>query len=186
MLVQRNRLFWAATLLAGMLVLAACAPDVTADIISPDLGARLAAAEAAEAGTVPGGTVPADGAPAGIASLSDEQIFAGMDPALADLVRAADPSDGQSVSLGNACIGCHSLDPNVQMTGPTWFNIGNTAVTRVPDQGPAEYLHQSIIAPNDFVVPDYPASIMPQTYDQTMDQEDLATMIAYLLAQQGE
>lgn len=186
MLLQRNRLFWAASLLAATLALAACAPDVTAEIISPDLGARLAAAEAAAAGTVPGGTVPAEAAPAGLASLSEEQIFAGMDPALAELVKAADPSGGQSVALSNACIGCHSLDPNVQMTGPTWYDIGNTAVTRVPDLGPAEYLHQSIFDPNAFVVPDYPANIMPQTYPQTMDDEDLATMIAYLLSQQAE
>ncbi len=29
------------------------------------------------------------------------------------------------------CVGCHSTDPAAQMTGPTWHNIGNTAVSRV-------------------------------------------------------
>jgi hypothetical protein len=72
------------------------------------------------------------------------------------------------------------------MTGPTWYNLGDTAVGRVPDLGPAEYIHQSIVAPNDHVVEGYSANIMPQNYGTMLSQEDLATLIAYLISQHGQ
>jgi mono/diheme cytochrome c family protein len=90
------------------------------------------------------------------------------------------------VALANGCIGCHALDPAAQMTGPTWYNLGNTAVTRIEGMSPAAYLHESIVATNDYIVDGYPQGVMPQNYGDTLSADDLNTLVAYLLAQQQE
>lgn len=162
-------------------LLAACAPDASQAIISPQLGAQLAAAEA-------GGAVVAAAAVAApkLADLTDEQIYAGLSQDVLDAIAAADPADGPNVALGNACVGCHNTDPATQMVGPTWHNIGDMAVGRVAGESPAFYLHQSITEPNAHVVDGYPANVMPQTYSQTMALDDLGVLIAYLLSQNGQ
>jgi hypothetical protein len=50
---------------------------------------------------------------------------------------------------------------------------------------PAAYLHNSIVATNDFIVTDYPQSVMPQNYSETLSVGDQADLVAYLLQQQG-
>lgn len=161
--------------------LAACTPDASASIISPALGEQLAAAEA-------GAEIVIQPTPELLkyADLTEEQVYAGMPADLAAAVAGADPAGGQTLALSSGCVGCHALDPNQQMTGPTWYNMGDTAANRVPGQGPAEYLHQSIVATNSYIVPGYPANIMPQIYNTTLSQDDLATLIAYLLSLHGQ
>jgi hypothetical protein len=72
------------------------------------------------------------------------------------------------------------------MTGPTWHNVGDTAVNRVPGVSPALYLHDSIIDPNKSVVPNFASGLMPQIYADTIPLEDLADLVAYLLSQNGQ
>lgn len=54
------------------------------------------------------------------------------------------------------------------------------------DEGPAAYIHHSIVAPNDYVVAGYPAGIMPQTYGETLNDEQLMHIVAYLLTLRGD
>lgn len=174
--------FWpAAIAVAAALFVSACAPDATASIISPQLGAQLAAQEAGQDIVA----VPTE-APPLLASLTPEQVFAGVPADLAAAIQAADPAGGAVIATANGCIGCHNLDPAAVMTGPTWYNMGDAAVARMPGVGPAEYLHQSIVNSGAFVVPNYPAGIMPATYGDTLSGDDLATLIAYLLSQNGQ
>src|SRR5690606_22789617 len=127
-----------------------------------------------------------------LAELTPEQIYAGMPEDLAAAVQAADPAAGANIALAVAvpsCTGCHFLDPSIPAAGPTWHNIGDTAVDhamRAGSPGPAEYLHQSIVAPSAWVVPGFTGGIMPEVYDEQLSDEDLATLIAYLLAQNGQ
>ncbi|MCB9138774.1 MAG: c-type cytochrome [Caldilineaceae bacterium] len=181
--LRQHRLMGVAllSLVLGSL-LAACAPDPATSIITPDLGPQLIAAARAKA---TGMEQPEAPALLTLADMSDEEIYAGLDGDLAAAIQAADPAGGETLATANACIGCHSLDPDVVMTGPTWHNIGDTAVNRVAGESPAYYLYQSIIDPNAYVVTDYPAGIMTQTYQDTLSQEDLATLIAYLLSLHG-
>ena len=83
----------------------------------------------------------------------------------------------------NYCIGCHSLDPKAQMTGPTWYNIGNTAVGRQPGVSPAAFLDHSVVNPSEYVVPNYPDNIMPKNFGQILSIQDQGDLIAYLLQQ---
>jgi cytochrome c551/c552 len=160
------------------LALAGCGADPSADVISPQLGQQLVArAQNAEIEVEP---TPE---PLEIADLSEEEIAAGLPDDFAAALANASADSGETVALTNGCIGCHALDPDQQMTGPTWFDVADTAVNRVPDQSPALYLYTSIVQPNAHIVEGYPQNIMPQNYSDLLSQEDLADVVAYLLTQ---
>jgi cytochrome c551/c552 len=175
-LPHRRAPFLIAFVLIVSIALVACAADPSADIISPRLGEQLVARAAnAEIEVVP---TPE---PLQIADLTEEEITAGLPEDFAAALASASAENGETLALTNGCIGCHALDPEQQMTGPTWFHMADTSVNRVPDQGPALYLYTSILQPNVHIVDGYPQNIMPQNYTDLLSQEDLADMVAYLL-----
>ncbi|MEZ4863951.1 MAG: c-type cytochrome [Caldilineaceae bacterium] len=161
--------------------LVACVPDANNELISPDLGPKLVLARSE--GNVEAAPTPA---PPKLAELTPDQIYAGLPADLLQAVQSADIGGAETIALKYGCVGCHSTDPTEVKTGPTWHNVGDTAITRVPGESPAEYLHQSIINPNAYVVNGYPSNVMPQTFSDQMSQDELATMIAYLLSQNGQ
>lgn len=157
---------------------AACAPNPRSQLISPNM--------------VPEGSgqvfVPPTPTPIpNIAELSEEEIMRGLSADFAALLANADPASGQQLSTINGCIGCHSLDPAQAVVAPSWYNMANVAIIRNPaTEGPAAYLYHSIVAPNDYIVQGYNAGIMPQTYDQTLSDEQMADIVAYLLTLRGD
>lgn len=173
-------LFIITALMVVGLAITGCAPDPDSSLISPDLGPQLVLAQSEGAVEIEPTPLPPV-----LAELSQEEIYAGMDPALADAIANADASQGESLALTFGCVGCHNLDPNAVATGPTWHNIGDTAITR-PGPGPAEYLYTSIVQTGAYIVPGYPANIMPANFGETMSEDQLATMVAYLLSQNGQ
>ncbi|MEX1019789.1 MAG: c-type cytochrome, partial [Litorilinea sp.] len=171
---------FAAFLLLLALGIAACQPNAQAALISPQLGEQLAAEAAGEQLVLQ--PTPA---PLTFDQLTEEEVYAGVaDDGLA-LLNNANPDNGQNIALANGCVGCHALDPAVQMSGPTWHNVADAASSRVPGQGPANYLWESILQPNAYVVSGYPADVMPQNYGELLSEDDLADMVAYLLTQHG-
>jgi len=46
----------------------------------------------------------------------------------------------------------------------------------------ADYLHQSIVEPDAFVVDGF-TNIMPATFGETMSDQEISDLIAYLLTQ---
>ncbi len=107
--------------------------------------------------------------------------YAGLPEDLKAAMAEADPARGQQLTLQNGCVGCHSLDPNQPMAGPTWHNLAETAATRMPGRTAAFYLYDSIVNPNDYIVEGYPPNLMIQTFAETISTQDLADIIAYLL-----
>lgn len=182
-----SRYLLAMCAIVALLVAAACAPDVSTAIISPELGEKLAAQLAGESIVREPTPVPPK-----LAELTPEEVFAGVPEELASAIQAADPSAGAQIALTaspSPCAGCHSLDPSAVTAGPTWHNVGDMAVVHgrmAGSPGPAEYLHQSIVNPGAFVVPNFVPGVMPGTYGETLGDDDLATLIAYLLAQNGQ
>jgi hypothetical protein len=169
-LLHRQSLGFLFILLVVSVVLAGCAPNANAQLVSPQLGAQLYAEEASQE-------------VAKFANLAPEEVTAGLPEDFAAALAAADPSRGETVALANGCIGCHSVDPAVTMTGPTWFHVADTAANRQPGTSPAAYLHDSIIEPGKYVVPNYPSGVMPAIYAETIPMEDLANLVAFLLTQ---
>ena len=180
----RSPLLIASLALILLPVLASCAPNASAEIISPNLGPiEIAKLEGNQIEAV-----VAEAAPT-LAELTDEEIYAGLPEAIAAALPEANPANAETIALTAGCSGCHSLDPQQVMTGPTWYNVGNTAVAHARaagDPGPAVYLYNSIHAPGAYVVPDYPNNVMPQNYDEQLTEQDFADLVAYLLSQQSE
>jgi nitric oxide reductase subunit C len=107
---------------------------------------------------------------------------------------AADPVErGQAVFNGpGACASCHSLAAGTTLVGPSLAGIASTAVSRIlePDyRGAADsteaYLRESILEPSRQLVPGerYAAgerSLMPDTFGQTLSEEQIDDLVAYL------
>jgi len=167
-----------ALLLVGGAVLVACSPNPRELIISPQLGEQI---EARQAGNV---IVKAEATPAPLlADLSPDQVTAGLPDDVLAAFANADVAAGEQLYTTSGCIGCHSLDPAIVLTGPTWHNLGNVAVSRVPGESPALYIDTSIVNPGAHVVGGYPDGIMPKNYGDLLSVQDQVNLLKFILAQ---
>lgn len=90
------------------------------------------------------------------------------------------------------CTACHSLQPGVQLAGPSMAGVAERAAQTIasPDYtGTARdvegYLHESIVSPSAHVVPGdmFSAggvSFMPDTYAEALSDEQVDQLAAYL------
>lgn len=157
-------------------------PEADAPIISPRLGAVLAQIEAD--GEIKVEPTPE---PLALADLTPVSVTLGLPADFATaLEEAANPANATTLALVNGCAGCHSIDPAIVLTGPTWHNIGDTATNRRPDESPALYLYLSITDPAAYEVPNFPSGVMPKDFAQRMSQQEIADVVAYLLTLNGQ
>ncbi|WP_095041976.1 c-type cytochrome [Candidatus Promineifilum breve] len=105
------------------------------------------------------------------------------------------PIDGRAPDeiIQNAgCGSCHKIGAigEAHKVGPDLTYIGLTAGERVTGMTAEEYIHQSIVEPNAYLAPECPNTsclpgIMPQNFATRLSAEQIDTMVAFLLAQQG-
>ena len=88
--------------------------------------------------------------------------------------------------VGFACMTCHLPNSEEMLIGPGLLNVGQRSVTRIEGQSAAEYIYNSIIHPNDYIVETYPENLMPQTYRDLFSDQQLFDLVAYLLTLEGE
>lgn len=103
-------------------------------------------------------------------------------------------SAAQSVSLGQtsfetlipevgfACATCHAVEGETVMVGPSLAGIAERAAERVEGMDAYEYIHNSILHPNDYVVEGFVENLMPQTYAEVFTEEEIDQIIQYLLS----
>ena len=89
--------------------------------------------------------------------------------------------NGQAVFTSAGCAACHSLEPDVRLVGPSLAGGAARAATRRPGYAPELYLYESITNPNAFVVEGFQPDIMPKTFADTLNPQELADVIAFLL-----
>jgi mono/diheme cytochrome c family protein len=102
-----------------------------------------------------------------------------------------DPANGEALTVSLGCTGCHIT----AAVGPAWLaegdangqGIGTRAEARfqADDYSGAaadahQYLFESIVAPDTYVVPGFAPGLMPKTYGETLSAQDMADIIAYL------
>jgi len=100
-----------------------------------------------------------------------------------------DAKAGEALATTLACTACHIT----ATTGPAWLpqpgqpGIGERAAARItqPDytgkaKTPEQYLFESIAASNTYVVPGFTANVMPPNYANTLTEQNMADLIAYL------
>jgi mono/diheme cytochrome c family protein len=110
-----------------------------------------------------------------VASLIDD-VFGSGTPAAADQQQVPlDPlvARGKDLASLNGCVACHTTN-GVDTTGPSWKGLSETRT--------AEYIRQSIVDPNADIVPGFPADVMPKTFGDTLSQDDLDALVAYILS----
>ncbi len=91
-----------------------------------------------------------------------------------------DAGNGEAVFSSAGCAACHSTE-STDGVGPGLSGVGTTAETRVDGQTANEYLTAAIVAPNEFVVPDF-APIMVTTFADSLSEQEIADVVAYLVA----
>jgi mono/diheme cytochrome c family protein len=88
--------------------------------------------------------------------------------------------NGAKLFVSSGCVGCHSQKKDERLVGPTFYNLWNTAETRVPGLGPKEYLYQSIVDPNAHVVPTFQPNVMQQNFAALLSPQQMADILAWI------
>lgn len=102
-----------------------------------------------------------------------------------DLANSQTSSDGQGV-FEEHCSSCHSLKgkENLQAAGPPLDGIAGTAGTRLPKVSAADYLRQSVLLPDAFIVEEFSqqAETKPGC-GAILPEDQLQALISFLLRQ---
>jgi mono/diheme cytochrome c family protein len=65
--------------------------------------------------------------------------------------------------------------------GPSLAGVATRAATSVPGLTAEEYLHQSIVDPTAHVVEGFSANQMPPNFGQTLKDEQISDIVAFLM-----
>lgn len=104
-----------------------------------------------------------------------------------DAVAMGDAANGDTLfhqaTIGSApgCVTCHSLEEGQVLVGPSLHGIASRAGDRVEGQSAADYIHNSIVNPNAYVVEGFQEGLMYQNYAQDLTEEQINDLVAYLL-----
>ena len=94
-------------------------------------------------------------------------------------------SEGAQLFASQGCVGCHKVkDQGGGALGPDLSTIGSSAATRKSGTDAKGYLHERIVNPNAFVVQGFQPNVMPGTYGQTLQPQQIDALVNYLLEQQ--
>lgn len=78
------------------------------------------------------------------------------------------------------CISCHSLKPEIATVGPSLFGLNLRAEYLVPNLNAQQYIKQSIINPDAYIVSGYSPAIMFAHYEDELTQEEIDALVQYL------
>lgn len=79
------------------------------------------------------------------------------------------------------CITCHSLEPDVVIVGPSQAGLATRAQSRVAGMSAADYIHQSIVEPNAYIVEGFAEGLMYQFYATDLTEDQINDLVAYTL-----
>lgn len=79
------------------------------------------------------------------------------------------------------CATCHSLDAGVVIVGPSIDGIGSRAGSTVSGMSAEDYLKESILTPDAYLVDGFPAGTMPQVWEDELTGEQVDQLVAYML-----
>ena len=113
-------------------------------------------------------------------------------PAPTATPRPIDGREPEEIIQNAGCGACHKIGAigEAHKVGPDLTYIGLTAGERVPGMSAEAYIHQSIVEPNAYLAPECPNApclpgIMPQNFATRLSAQQIETMVAFLLNQQG-
>jgi sulfur-oxidizing protein SoxX len=80
-----------------------------------------------------------------------------------------------------ACSTCHTSESGEVIVGPSLANVASRASERKPGLSAEEYIRESILDPNAYVVEGFSEGLMYQNYRDTLTEEEINDLISYLL-----
>ncbi len=110
-----------------------------------------------------------------------------LDLAYIDLQVVSSADAGESLyfettlGVNTGCRVCHSLDPGVVIIGPSFDGVATAAIGRVPGLTAEEYIRQSIVDPDAFVVGGFEPGVMLPNFEDTLTEEQIDNLVAFLL-----
>lgn len=122
---------------------------------------------------------------------ADKQVLGtDFDVLAADVVlTGGDAARGSALYTTLACAGCHAAPGGASYdrapTAGTYTRVVNVRL-KVPENAgktAEQYIAESIIHPNTYIVPGYNAGLMPQNFGDQLDLADLQALVAYLESQ---
>lgn len=83
------------------------------------------------------------------------------------------------------CTSCHNQNESEGLAdkAPYTAGTGTRAATRVPGMSAEEYIKESIMNPNAYVVENFKEGDMYQTFKDELSEQQIADLVAYLLTQ---
>jgi cytochrome c551/c552 len=90
---------------------------------------------------------------------------------------------GKPIFVSSGCGACHTFTP-AGTTGKVGPNLNHLAASaQKANQGTlAQFTRASIVDPGAYVAPGFPAGVMPSTYGQQLKPQELADLVAFLVA----
>ena len=79
------------------------------------------------------------------------------------------------------CVTCHSLD-GTAFLGPSLQGIGSFAQDRVPGMSAEDYIRQSILEPDAYVIEGSSSGLMPPHYEDALSAEQLDALVEFLMS----
>lgn len=95
-----------------------------------------------------------------------------------------EPLTGEQIFVKATCIGCHAVKsvPGARsQTGPSLDGLAARAGKTVPGKTAEEYITQSILNPEAYIVEGYEPMSMPATLRAALTNEEFDTLLAWLL-----
>lgn len=89
---------------------------------------------------------------------------------------------GQVVFAAQGCTACHAISGiSTGNVGPALDGLAGRSGDRVADLSAEEYIRQSILDPNAYIVEGYAEGIMPQNFGELIGEDELNDLVAFLL-----
>lgn len=111
-----------------------------------------------------------------ILPLHYRDVRTGGDPAAGRRLYLRPPADART-----ACRACHSLEPGVTLVGPSFAGIASRAATRVPGMSAEEYLYQSIVDPDAYVVEGFKKGQMVRDTAERLTDAQIRDLVGFLM-----
>ena len=99
-------------------------------------------------------------------------------------------ANGAKLFEANGCQACHSLKEGEKIIGPSLYHLRSVAASRIQGadyrgkaKTPEDYVHESILDPNLYVVPGFPSGVMVQDFSKKVNPQDLDDLVAFLMTQ---
>lgn len=93
----------------------------------------------------------------------------------------ADLFEERVIGGAPGCVTCHSMDDGVILVGPSLFGLAERAASRVPDVTAEDYVRQSIIEPDAFVVPGFASGQMVGDWAEKLSDQQIESLVVLLL-----